>query len=150
MMKTMTLFALLLFAVPAFAQDDAKDKAQLNAASIAFMAAGVADTATTIWMGPGHQYPIGYQGWRTHEADPLVAWYVNKYPNLLYAGPAIDLGIVLAVRRFAAPNHPKLAKVILWTGAVVHGSLVPSNLVAGLQASRNERAFVLSFNKGLR
>ncbi len=60
MMKTMTLFALLLFAVPAFAQDDAKDKAQLNAASIAFMAAGVADTATTIWMGPGHQYPIGY------------------------------------------------------------------------------------------
>lgn len=108
----------------------------VNIATGAFLTAGALDTASTIWMGPGYPGP-----WHSVEANPFIAWEVNAHPDTLYLGPVFDLSYALVIRHYVAPHHRTLAKVMLWTGTILHGMNVPNNLRLDIRNYRNEQRY---------
>lgn len=143
MLKQLLLALAVCFA-PTIAHAD-----DLTAPTLAYLAGAVADTASTIYMGPGHQFPVGFNsagGWPTsHEADPLIAWAVNSHPNLLYVAPAIEFGIAMGVRHFIAPHHRKIAKVLLWSAASLHFTLATTNYLADRTIAQQEAGYIAAY-----
>lgn len=75
----------------------------------------VTDWATTY----GYQPPGSVNdGQIVREGNPLVGW-IKSTPAQAAVGAAIDVGVLVLVRKTLGPRHPTLTKRVLYIGAAV-------------------------------
>ena len=119
------MLASLLIAAPVSAQS-------LKVPTLLYSGVAVAVWITTANHPPGlYDDPTYADGQRFHvvqESNPIGHLFQNNLPVMFAAGVAGDALTVLAMNRFVAPHHPRIATFALYGIAAVRIGFIAHNM----------------------